>query len=46
MILFLERYDGVLDYLYDHRSDLETDILLPDYLFFPYKDSPFAMIGL
>jgi hypothetical protein len=46
MILFLERYDGVLDYLYDHRSDLETDLLLPDYLFFPYKDSPFAMIGL
>ncbi len=46
MVLYLERCDGVLDYLYDHRSDLETDLLLPDYLFFPYKDSPFRPISL
>lgn len=46
MVLYLERYDGVMDYLYDNRADLETDVSLPDYLFFPYKDSPFRPISL
>jgi hypothetical protein len=46
MVLYLERCDGVMDYLYDNRADLETDVSLPDYLFFPYKDSPFRPISL
>ena len=46
MVLYLERYDGVMDYLYNNRADLETNVSLPDYLFYPYKDSPFRPISL